>query len=35
MCDGSAHMVSENLSIITYCRLITYQGHSPVTDSSF
>ena len=33
MCDGSAHMVSENLSIITLCRLITFKGHSPVTDS--
>jgi prepilin-type N-terminal cleavage/methylation domain-containing protein len=35
MCDGSAHMVSENLSIIVFCRLITYTGRSPVTDSSF
>jgi type II secretory pathway pseudopilin PulG len=33
MCDGSAHMVSENLSIIVLCRLITFKGHSPVTDS--
>jgi len=33
MCDGSAHMVSENLSIITLCRLITFKGHSAVTDS--
>jgi prepilin-type N-terminal cleavage/methylation domain-containing protein len=32
MCDGSAHMVSENLSIITLCRLITFKGRSPVTD---
>jgi prepilin-type N-terminal cleavage/methylation domain-containing protein len=34
-CDGSARMISENLSVITYCRLITYHGRSPVTDSSF
>jgi prepilin-type N-terminal cleavage/methylation domain-containing protein len=33
MCDGSAHMVSENISLITFCRLITFQGHSAVTDS--
>jgi prepilin-type N-terminal cleavage/methylation domain-containing protein len=35
MCDGSAHMVSENISLVTFCRLITYQGHAVVTDSSF
>jgi len=35
MCDGSAHMISENISVVTFCRLITYQGRSPVTDSSF
>jgi hypothetical protein len=33
MCDGSAHMVSENISIVTFCRLLTFKGHSPVTDS--
>jgi len=33
MCDGSAHMVSENISLITFCRLITFKGHSVVTDS--
>jgi hypothetical protein len=32
MCDGSAHMVSENVSLITFCRLITFKGHSPVSD---
>ena len=35
MCDGSAHMVSENLSLTVFARLITYKGHAPVTDSSF
>jgi prepilin-type N-terminal cleavage/methylation domain-containing protein len=35
MCDGSAHMVSENLSIVTFCRLVTYSGRAPVTDSQF
>jgi hypothetical protein len=33
MCDGSGHMVSENISLIVFCRLITFKGHSPVTDS--
>jgi prepilin-type N-terminal cleavage/methylation domain-containing protein len=33
MADGSAHMVSENLSVIVFCRLITYRGRSSVTDN--
>jgi hypothetical protein len=33
MCDGSAHMVSENISVVTFCRLITYCGRAPVTDN--
>jgi prepilin-type N-terminal cleavage/methylation domain-containing protein len=33
MADGSAHIVSENLSVIVFCRLVTYRGHSPVTDN--
>ena len=33
MCDGSAHMLSENISIITLVRLFTYKEHLPVTDS--
>jgi hypothetical protein len=33
MCDGSAHMVSENLSLVVFCRLLTYKGRSPVTDN--
>jgi prepilin-type N-terminal cleavage/methylation domain-containing protein len=35
MCDGSVHMVSENLSVVTFCRLLTYAGRAPVTDSQF
>jgi hypothetical protein len=35
MCDGSAHMVSENLSVVTFCRLLTYCGRAPVTDASY
>jgi prepilin-type N-terminal cleavage/methylation domain-containing protein len=33
MCDGSAHMVSENISVLVFCRLITFHGHSSVTDN--
>jgi prepilin-type N-terminal cleavage/methylation domain-containing protein len=32
MADGSAHMVSENLSVVVFCRLISYKGHAPVSD---
>jgi prepilin-type N-terminal cleavage/methylation domain-containing protein len=35
MCDGSAHMISENISLVTLMRLLTFQGHEVVTDSSF
>jgi prepilin-type N-terminal cleavage/methylation domain-containing protein/prepilin-type processing-associated H-X9-DG protein len=34
-CDGSVHSLSENISINTLARLMTYRGHAPVTDSSF
>jgi prepilin-type N-terminal cleavage/methylation domain-containing protein len=33
--DASVHMVSENLSATVFCRLVTYHGRAPVTDSSF
>jgi prepilin-type N-terminal cleavage/methylation domain-containing protein len=33
MCDGSAHMISENVSVLVFCRLITFHGHSSVTDN--
>jgi len=35
MCDGSARMISENTSLTVLCRIQTYAGHKPVTDSSF
>lgn len=35
MCDGSARMISENTSLTVLCRLQTYKGGKPVTDSSF
>jgi hypothetical protein len=31
MCDGSAHMISENISLVTFCALATYRSHEPVT----
>jgi hypothetical protein len=33
MCDGSARMVSENLSFTVFCRLVTYTGLVPVGDN--
>jgi hypothetical protein len=33
MCDGSAHMVSENISLVTFGELVSYRGHEPVADS--
>jgi hypothetical protein len=35
MCDGSARLVSENLSVVVFLRLITYRGNASVLDSSF
>ncbi|HEV8002600.1 MAG TPA: DUF1559 domain-containing protein [Planctomycetaceae bacterium] len=35
LCDGSARMISENTSVVVMCRLMSYRGHAPVTDSSF
>ena len=35
MCDGSAHMVSENISNVVFVRILTLRGHTAVTDSSF
>jgi prepilin-type N-terminal cleavage/methylation domain-containing protein len=35
MCDGSAHMISENISFLTFTALLTIHGREPVTDSGF
>ncbi len=35
MCDGSTHMVSENISLVVLSRLMSYRGHAPVADSQF
>ena len=32
MGDGSAHMVSENMSATVFCRLVSRAGRQPVTD---
>jgi prepilin-type N-terminal cleavage/methylation domain-containing protein/prepilin-type processing-associated H-X9-DG protein len=34
-CDGSVHMISENVSVSVLANLMTYRGHRGVTDSSF
>jgi hypothetical protein len=33
MCDGSAHMLSENIGLTPLSRLMSYRGHQPVTDN--
>jgi hypothetical protein len=35
LCDGSARMISENISVVTYCRLVTFHGRVSVPDSAF
>jgi prepilin-type N-terminal cleavage/methylation domain-containing protein len=35
LCDGSARMISENISLLSYCRLVTYHGNVAVLDSAF
>jgi prepilin-type processing-associated H-X9-DG protein len=32
MCDGSARMLSEDTSIVTFAALMTPRGHEAVTD---
>jgi prepilin-type N-terminal cleavage/methylation domain-containing protein len=33
MCDGSVHMVSEDISLLVFAALLSYRGHDRVTDS--
>lgn len=35
MCDGSAHMVSENIGLAVFGKLVSFRGREPVTDSQF
>ncbi|HXY37956.1 MAG TPA: DUF1559 domain-containing protein [Planctomycetaceae bacterium] len=32
MCDGSAHMISENISSVVFLGLLTFKGREPITD---
>jgi hypothetical protein len=34
MCDGSAHMVSENISLVVFTSLLTYHSREVVTDAA-
>jgi prepilin-type N-terminal cleavage/methylation domain-containing protein/prepilin-type processing-associated H-X9-DG protein len=33
MCDGSAHMISENISLIVFGEMVTFRGREPATDT--
>jgi prepilin-type N-terminal cleavage/methylation domain-containing protein len=35
MCDGSAHMLSENISVVVFIKMISFRGHQQVLDSQF
>jgi prepilin-type N-terminal cleavage/methylation domain-containing protein len=35
MCDGSAHMLSENISVSVFIKMISFKGNQQVLDSSF
>jgi hypothetical protein len=35
MCDGSAHMLSENISVAVFVKMISYNGRQAVLDSQF
>jgi len=34
MCDGSAHMLSENISVVVFCNMMSFMGHEVVSDSN-
>ena len=35
MCDGSAHMLSENISVAVFIKMISFRGGQQVLDSQF
>jgi hypothetical protein len=35
MCDGSAHMLSENISVTVFLNMLSYHGNQTVLDSQF
>jgi hypothetical protein len=34
MCDGSAHMLSENISLAVFVNMMTFRGGEVVTDGA-
>jgi prepilin-type N-terminal cleavage/methylation domain-containing protein len=34
MCDGSAHMLSENISVVVFCNMMSFHGHEVVSDTN-
>ena len=34
MCDGSAHMIGENIGVVPFCAMMTYKTHEPVSDTA-
>ncbi len=34
MCDGSAHMLSENISVVVFCNMMSFRGHEVVSDTN-
>jgi prepilin-type N-terminal cleavage/methylation domain-containing protein len=32
MCDGSAHMLSDGISVVVFCNMMSFRGHEKVTD---
>ncbi len=35
MCDGSAHMLSENIAVSVFFKMISFRGGQQVLDSQF
>ena len=33
MCDGSARMLSENISVVVFCNMMSFRGHEVVSDT--
>jgi len=35
VCDGSAHMINENMDLVVWARLVSYNGRDKMTDINF
>jgi hypothetical protein len=35
LCDGSARMLSEDISAIVFVKMISFAGHEPLADTAF